>query len=243
MGLLHKLCKPGPEGESGLDGPAPVGVIIRNCPSSGGVEHEVSSRGTCLVDGQVKKGGGGRIDKVPPHGHKHVPYVIGNKVHPLNGDGLGANIAKVRGLVKGASSVKEQQLGRGVTRVDGLLQKAKGREKGGEDGHILLTLDGFILEVGGHEGGMLAMPVLVVLDVVLIAVGMVPATWVDRKGVPMGTSGGDCHHVQCIPVAMGPPLAVQVPKEAHTTTKGCHGHPTHLQCSKRQWSLGLWEEM
>ena len=78
VGLVHKLSKLGPKGLGGMDGPTPVGVIIGNVPSSGGVEHEVSSRGTCLVDGQVNKGGGGRANKIPPKSDKHVPNVSGS---------------------------------------------------------------------------------------------------------------------------------------------------------------------
>lgn len=105
-------------------------------------------------------------------------------MHSQRRDGLGTHIAKVGGLVKGASSAKEEKFGGGITRVDGLLQMAKGGEEGWEDGHILLTLDGFILEVGGLEGCMLAMPVLVIMDVVLVAVCLVTTPREARRGCP-----------------------------------------------------------
>lgn len=103
-------------------------------------------------------------------------------MHPWRRDGLGANIAKVGGLVKIASSVKEEELGGRITRVDGLLQIAKGGEEGWEDGHLLLTLDRFILEVGGLEGCMLAMSVLVVINVVLVAASLVTTPGGAREG-------------------------------------------------------------
>ena len=43
VGLVHKLSELGPKCLGGMNGPTPVGIIIGDVPSSGGVEHEVSS--------------------------------------------------------------------------------------------------------------------------------------------------------------------------------------------------------
>ena len=107
-------------------------------------------------------------------GDKHVPDIIGSQVHTTKGDGLGADVAKVWGMVQMSMGVKKQELGSGEAHVDALLKQAKWRKVGGREGKILLTLDGLILEVGGLERAMVSMPVLKQVHVVLVAVGRVP---------------------------------------------------------------------
>ena len=130
MGLLYKLGELRPKRKGSVGGPTSVGVIIRDAPSIGGVEHKVSSRSTCLLDGEVHKCGGGRVDKVSPKCDKHVPHIIGCEVHTINGDGLGANIAKVWGVEEGPIGIKEEQLRLWVNGMGGLLKKCEGSEKG-----------------------------------------------------------------------------------------------------------------
>lgn len=177
---MHKLGELGPQCKSDVDGPIPVGVIISKAPSIGGVEHKVSSRSTCLVDGDVQKLGGGGAQKISPKCDKHVPYIISTEVNTPNGDGLGANIAKVGGLVKATLGATKQELGFGIDGMDGTLKEGKWIDEGGGEGQLLLTLDCIVFEVACHEGCLYAQPVTCgILVVVLATLGWVPTrgTW------------------------------------------------------------------
>jgi len=123
VGLLHKVSKFGPKVMSSVEPSASIGVIIRNAPSSSGVEHEVSSRSTCLVDSEMQKVGGGRIDKVFPKCDKHVSHVIGSQVHSIKRNCLRAHIAKVCLFVRGPMDVMEKQLGVWVASMCGFLKE------------------------------------------------------------------------------------------------------------------------
>lgn len=123
VGLLDKFNELRPKVKGSVDSSAPQGVIIRDAPSSSGVEHEISSTCTQVMDGQVKEFGGRGVEKVLPQGDKHVPHIISSYVMAPKRNYIGHNVAKVWSFVKQAMGVKEHELREGKARVDSLFKE------------------------------------------------------------------------------------------------------------------------
>lgn len=171
------------------------------------------------MHGEIQELGGGAIDEVFPKGHKHVPHISGCEVEAINRNGLRHHMAEVWALVERAMGVKKEVGGKWERVGNALSQHCEGLEQGWGEGQLLLTLDCIILEVGGKEACMDAMPIFKKVHMILGALGGVPTCieWkvggVGQGGTPMST------HILTTTLLLPPHMGT--PPPIHT----------HLQCS------------